>query len=103
MSAAHAEAVAAAVPPGAAPVEVIGDGPVAERLRTAVGRAGDGPLQVVVDTTGDPERIADALERLDDLGLLVLAGPLHPGQVSMDLYADLHVRGLTVVGVAPAG
>ena len=69
------QAVADAVPGGAAPVEVLGDGLLAERLRETLERAGDGAPAVVVDTTGDPRRIADALGRLDHLGVLVLAGP----------------------------
>ena len=101
MTAGLVEAVTSVVPPDAAPVEVLGEGAAAAQLREALGRPGDGRPAVVVDTTGDPARIADALERLDDLGTLVLAGPTPSGPVPLDLYSDLHVRGLTVVGVPP--
>jgi hypothetical protein len=81
-------------------VEVVGDGPLAETLRDRVG-TGDGAKQaraptVIIDTTGSPERIRDALRRLNDLGTLVLAHEVSGGDVSMNLYADLHLRCLTI-------
>jgi len=101
VSAALVRAVVAAVPPDAVPVEVLGTGALADELRKTLGRTAGGTPAAVVDTTGDPERIADALRRLDELGVLVLAGPTPSGPLTMDLYSDLHVRGLTVVGVPP--
>ena len=92
-----------AVPTGASPVEVLGDGPLAELLRRSLGTddASRRPA-VVVDTTGDAAELARALRRLDDLGTLVLAGPPPSEPLALDLYGDLHVRGLTVVGVHEA-
>ena len=103
MSDDHARSAAAAVPAGARRVDVVGDGALAARLRESLpAPSSTGAPDAIVETTGDPAAIADALRRLDDLGTLVLAGPAPRGPVALDLYADLHVRGLTVVGVAPA-
>ena len=103
MSAAIAEAVIAALPAEGS-VEVTGTGELAtglrSRLRERTGGAHD-RVGAAVDTTGDLGLIADLLTRLDDLGTLVLAGPPAPEPPALDLYADLHVRGLTVVGIAP--
>ena len=105
MTADRAEAARAALPPDVAPgdVEVVGDGPLADRLRALLGRASppDRPA-ATIDTTGDLAAIAEALRRLDSLGTLVLAGPA-PANAALDLYSDLHVRGLTMVGLPPAG
>ena len=87
---------------GARPVDVVGGGFVAGAVRALLGAAdtGDGTRPAaVVDTTGDPERIREALSRLDDLGTLVLAGELAEGALELDLYPDVHVRGLRIVGV----
>ena len=101
-------AAAAAIPPGRQSIEVTGDGPLAHALREMLGSAadpgtGDARPAVVVETTGSPEAIRAALERVADLGTIVLAGPVAAAPVALDAYPDLHVRGLTVVGVpAPA-
>ena len=89
-------------------VEVTGEWELAQELRLALatatvktrshhGEPGTAPA-CIVDTTGRPEVIAQALTRLADLGLLVLAGP-PPAALSLDLYSDVHVRGLRLVGV----
>jgi len=41
------------------------------------------------------------MQRVDDLGTVVLAGPPVDADGTVDLYADVHVRGLTVIGVVP--
>ncbi len=81
------------------PVEVL-DKPLAELLRERLGpRVSETPVRspaVVIDTSGSPERIRDGLQRLADLGTLVLSS--RPGgEVSMNLYADLHLRSLSIV------
>jgi hypothetical protein len=90
----------------AGPVEVVGDDPVArslrERVPVAVGGAGDvdGSPAVVIDASGSPDSIQEALHRLRDLGTLVLTRPLdRGGAVNVNLYADLHFRSLTVIGL----
>ena len=56
----------------------------------------------VVETTGEPAEVEAALRRAPDLGVVVLAGPV-PGETpAINLYGDVHVRGLTVVCVPPA-
>jgi hypothetical protein len=84
------------------PVEVL-DNPLAALLRRRLGpRVSETPVRspaVVVDTSGSPERIRDALQRLEDLGTLVLTRGVG-GEVSMNLYADLHLRSLSIMVVA---
>jgi hypothetical protein len=103
MSNADIERVVAVIGAAPGPVEVLGDGPFARALRARLGAgapAGDARPAVVVETSGDPAAIGAALARVDDLGTVVLAGPAAVAEpVALDLYADLHVRGLTLVGV----
>lgn len=83
-------------------VEVTGDGVVAELVRRAIdGSGGDGAPTAVIDTTGDPEVILDATRRLRSLGVLILAGESLGRTMDIDLYPDVHARGLRVVGVGP--
>jgi threonine dehydrogenase-like Zn-dependent dehydrogenase len=90
------------------PVEVPGNGLLARLVRSPLGtRAASGPGEVppvaIVDTSGSPDLIADALRRLDELGTLVLAGQASGTDLRLNLYTDLHRRSLTVAGVpAPA-
>jgi hypothetical protein len=96
-------AIVRAAGPGAEPVEVTGSGYLAGRLRTDLGvpaRAGDDRPGTIVETTGETAEIVAALMRVRDLGTVVLAGPATTDSRPIDLYADLHVRGLTVIGVA---
>lgn len=103
-----ARAAVAAVedsPTGA--VDVLGIGVVALQVRALLaGRASarsdrfDEP-RAVIDTTGDPAAIVGATRRLAALGTLVLAGEMLDRRAEMDLYPDVHVRGLVMVGVAP--
>jgi threonine dehydrogenase-like Zn-dependent dehydrogenase len=99
----HARRVAAMVPPDAA-AEVTGDGPlaalVADLLRGRMGGGDDGP-DAIVETTGRPEAIGNAIARLADDGLLVLAGAPDGADVTLDPYTDLHRRSLRVAGIAP--
>lgn len=81
-------------------VEVIGDGAVAALVRGGVrAREDSGPPAAVIDCVGDVGAIEDALRRLDDLGTLVVAGVSTPDSLTIDLYPDLHVRSLRLVGV----
>ena len=58
--------------------------------------------RAIVETTGDPRAILDATRRVAELGIVVLAGEsLGRGVAELNLYPDVHVRGLTLVGVAP--
>ena len=85
-------------------VEVVGAGLVAMHVRRLTGdarRSGVAPPEVVVDTTGDPEAIRSALDRVSELGMVVLAGESAGATLDLDLYSSVHRRGLVVVGIAP--
>jgi hypothetical protein len=87
------------------PVEVAGNGLLAHLIRASLdvqaAAPGEVPPAAIVDTSGDPPRISDALRRLAELGILVLAGQSRARDLTLNLYTDLHRRSLTVVG-APA-
>lgn len=84
-------------------VEVVGYGLVAAHVRRLVapddGPPGESP-SAVVDMTGDPETIRSALERVSDLGTVVLAGEAAGRTLDLDLYSSVHTRGLVLAGVA---
>ena len=85
--------------PGA--VLVSGDGPSAATLRQRFPGTPAEP-NVVIETAGTTEGIQAAFEDVASLGTVVLVGPPPAGPPTLDLYGDVHVRGLTVVGV-PTG
>lgn len=93
---------AAAERPGR--VEVRGSGLVAHLVRKLAGeRASHDPEPrgrpaVVVETTGDPAAVVEATRSVADLGLVVLAGEPAGRDLDLNLYSDVHVRGLEVVG-----
>jgi hypothetical protein len=83
-------------------IEVGGEGAVARLVRTLTGASSraDRVPDVVVDTSGTAASAADALRRVADLGLVVIAAAVRdPAKLS--LYADLHVRGLELVCLTP--
>ena len=85
-------------------IEVVGSGLIALQARALLGgRFGLSTEQprAIVDTTGDPEVIVDATRRIAALGTVVLAGEGLGRKAEMNLYPDVHVRGLTLVGVSP--
>jgi hypothetical protein len=86
-------------------IDIVGRGILAAHIRATLGpsNAGGERPEAVVDFTGDAETIAAATRRLADLGLLVLAGEQLGRPVSLDLYPDVHVRGLRLLGVPPPG
>lgn len=95
--------VIAALPATADRVEVVGDTELAAALRTELGEqaapASDEAPSAVIETSGDLDSIVRALESVDDLGTVLLAGPPPAGPTPLDLYAHLHVRGLTLLGM----
>lgn len=97
---------AAAAVEGVGPVAITGRGLVARRVRALVAERlsleRNEPPRAIVETTGDPTAILDATRRVAELGIVVLAGETHGrGAVELDFYPDVHVRGLTLVGLAP--
>jgi hypothetical protein len=97
------EAAAAASEHADGGVEVQGAGLVAAHARRLVGDGlgRGGTPGVVIDTTGDPGAIRSALERVPDLGMVVLAGEPAGRTLDLDLYSSVHRRGLVLVGVGP--
>jgi threonine dehydrogenase-like Zn-dependent dehydrogenase len=105
-----AEAAAATLE-GIAPdsIEIVGAGLIARQVRVLVE---DSPRpdrwtkpikqpRAIVDTTGDPSLIVDATQRVANLGTVVLVGESLGRTAEMNLYPDVHARGLTLIGVAP--
>ena len=56
-----------------------------------------GRPQRLVDETGDVAEVQRLLQEVADLGVVVLSGPPLPRDGAIDLYADLHVRGITLI------
>ena len=82
------------------PAAVNGRGLVARFTGILIGieESSDRPA-VIVDTIGSGAmRSPTATRRVADLGAVVLAAPTEPS-VSLDLYPDVHLRGLTLVGI----
>ena len=79
------------------PIVVLGDGPDADDLRDALPTCTGTPA-TVIETTGTTEGLREALAAVEDLGTVVLAGPSPDPDPTLDLYGDLHVRGLTIIG-----
>jgi 2-desacetyl-2-hydroxyethyl bacteriochlorophyllide A dehydrogenase len=69
-----------------------GDGP--DQLRALIGRRAD----VVVDATGVPAALQDALKLVDDGGQVVLVGSPRGIIQNFDSYWDLHGRSVTITG-----
>jgi threonine dehydrogenase-like Zn-dependent dehydrogenase len=87
-------------------IEVTGSGLIARQVRTLLGDgSSDGRRReqrtAIVETTGDPSMIVDATRRLVDRGTLVLVGESLGREAEMNLYPDVHVRGLTLAGIPP--
>jgi hypothetical protein len=80
-------------------VKVTGQGLLARQLRERGldGETGQPPL-AVVETTGLGPELTEACGVVADRGLVVLAAPASE-QVDIDLYRDVHRRGLVLVGV----
>jgi hypothetical protein len=87
-------------------VSVMGSGITAAEVRRLLDAARGSEAEAdrpaaVIDTTGDPGVIIDATRRLADRGALILAGECLGRRTDINLYSDVHVRGLRVVGLGP--
>jgi threonine dehydrogenase-like Zn-dependent dehydrogenase len=101
MLAAAAAPILSALDGIAGPVEVHGSGALAALLGSQLvpGTASEARRPAaVVDLTGEPSVLQDALRRLDDLGTLVLVAGGPTRAVDVDLYPDVHRRGLILRG-----
>lgn len=93
------DAVQLALTSSPGPVTVTGRGIIAELVRRRLPTASPEPSPaVIVDTTGDAETIAQAASDLADGGTLIVAGELAGRALPMNLYTDVHRRGLLVTG-----
>jgi hypothetical protein len=97
-------AVAGAEDVPADSIDVVGRGLIALQVRALLG---DSALErgieprVIIETTGDPSAIVDATRRVAALGTVALVGEPLERRAEMNLYPDVHMRGLTLVGVSP--
>jgi threonine dehydrogenase-like Zn-dependent dehydrogenase len=98
-------AVAAAQGVPADSTEVIGSGLIALQVQALLGGSSSKPRLdrpgAIVETTGDPGAIVDATRRVSPLGTIVLVGESLERRTELNLYPDVHVRGLTLVGISP--
>jgi hypothetical protein len=101
--------IAVAATAGVSPdhVEVTGTGVIALQARALLAHGSSADYRshgieqaaAIIDTTGDPEVIVDATRRAADLGKVVLAGEALERTAQINLYPDVHMRGLSLVGV----
>ena len=101
-----AAAVISALANNEGPIEVVGSGALADNVRRLLAERVRRTLPdirpaTIIETTGEADALLAALERVEDLGTVVLAGPVPNRPLAVDLYADLHVRGLVLLGVPP--
>jgi hypothetical protein len=78
-------------------VHVPGRGATAAEIRRRLGLAlAEAPSQprIWVETTGDASALVTALGGVMDLGTVVLAAPARQPTIAIDLYRDVHLRGL---------
>jgi threonine dehydrogenase-like Zn-dependent dehydrogenase len=81
-------------------VEVIGDGLTAVSVRAALSRRGARSARpaALIDCAGDPVRLLELIPRVQDQGVVVLAGEPQCHELAVDLYVDVHRRGLRIIG-----
>jgi hypothetical protein len=84
-------------------VRVTGDGALAQLLRDR-GLDGDAvqPPLAVIETTGRGPELTAACAEVADGGTVVLAADA-PEPLDIDLYRDVHRRGLVLIGVSGQG
>lgn len=92
------DAIVGAIPPGRGSVAVEGEGARAAAVAELLGDLmhGQEPPRAVVVADGGVDAIAAALGRVADGGAVIVVAPT-PESAPLDLYADLHVRGLELV------
>ena len=87
-------------------LQVTGRGVTAEQVRQRVGISSQTPSTssplAVVEMTGEPAELRKATESVADGGLVVLGGESDP-PMELNLYTDVHRRGLHVLGAPRLG
>lgn len=103
--------VLSSVPP--ARIEVLGQNSLGNELRRRLGAGAPrsprrarlhrhaAPL-AVVETTGTAAAVTSALTRVATGGTVVLAGERVSPKLPVNLYPDVHVRGVRMIGVSGA-
>jgi hypothetical protein len=97
-----ARAVTAALPADG-PVAVPGSGLLATIVRDLLAKRAAFTERrpcAVVETSGHTDRLAQAVDAVADLGTVVLAATPLGGTVTLELYTNVHKRGLRLIGVA---
>jgi threonine dehydrogenase-like Zn-dependent dehydrogenase len=97
-TASRAVAAVQGLPDGS--VQVIGEGllaRLAERLLPASFESGR--PRAVIEASGAEASVKQALSDVEVLGTVVLAAPFDASPIQVAGYADIHARGLTVVGL----
>jgi threonine dehydrogenase-like Zn-dependent dehydrogenase len=92
-----------------ASIHVPGRGAVADEVRRRLGLEVGPPTEtparprVWIETSGAPEALETALAGVADLGTVVLTAPAREPTIAIDLYRDIHLRGLHLhaVGTEP--
>ncbi len=84
---------------GMATAEVAGTGVLAALVTTALPAADRRTPHVIVETEGSARALTDAIARVARLGTVVLAARPAMPDLMARTHGDLHVRGLTIVGV----
>jgi threonine dehydrogenase-like Zn-dependent dehydrogenase len=96
-------ALDAIVAAGDGSVAVTGSGFIAEEARRRLAdewrlaAAGERSPDAIIETTGDPGAIVEATRQVRELGRVVLAGEPLGRAYQLDIYSDLHVRGLRLI------
>jgi hypothetical protein len=97
-TAVRAVAAVDGVPDGT--VELIGGGLLARLVdRLLPARLGSERPQAAIEATGSKSNVERAIRNVEVLGTVVLAAPITARVVPVASYADIHLRGRTVVGV----
>jgi hypothetical protein len=58
------------------------------------------PPAAFIETTGEPSVVREATERVRTMGTVALAGEPLARPYDLDLYPDIHLRGLRLLGIA---
>ena len=98
-------AIAAAKDVPADSIDVVGTGLIARQVRAlleeSVSERRTERPRAIIDTTGAPSAIVDATRRVAALGTVVLVGEDLGRETDMNVYPDVHARGLSLIGIGP--
>ena len=78
---------------------MVGSGPLAVEVAELLGTDGSASTSLIIVVSDEPDEIRTAFQTADDLGTIVLVCSDPPEHVDVDVYGDLHARGLAVFGL----